>query len=230
VKFERGGAREQELTYKHVRDFIRTAFVLADKGVIPRERALYMSIGTAAQFELMLRQKDIIGDWSPRSAAQRFPAGITIVHLDDETWTGFFTWKAIPGWRWRTRTSKSKYRAAVEFDLTIYDLLFPLLELVPADQRQGSIVKGEHGLPIRYRSYAKVVAPDRQRRRHPGRRSEHGRARRRSHGGRRGFGRHGFDSGRPHSLEEGNDAPLSETKQKEDRSGGGNSKAVAFQR
>lgn len=155
VKFERGGAREQELTYRHVRDFISTAFALAEKGVIPRERALYMSIGTAAQFELMLRQKDIIGDWSPRRADQRYPAGISIVQLEDETWTGFFIWEAIPGWRWRTRTSKSKYRAAAEFDLTIYDLLFPLLELVPADQRHGSIVKGEHGLPIRYRSYAK---------------------------------------------------------------------------
>lgn len=155
VQFERGGAREQELTYQHVRAFIRTAFAMADKGIIPRERALYMSIGTASQFELMLRQKDIIGDWSPRAAEARYPAGISILHQDDETWTGFYTWEAIPGWRWRTRTSKSKYRAAAEFDLTIYDLLFPLLELVSDDQRRGAIVKGEHGLPIRYRSYAK---------------------------------------------------------------------------
>jgi len=53
------------------------------------------------------------------------------------------------------RTSKSKYRAPAEFDLTLYGLLFPLLEAVPHDQRSGSIVKGEGGRPIRYRSFAK---------------------------------------------------------------------------
>lgn len=53
------------------------------------------------------------------------------------------------------KTSKSKYRAPATFDLTIYGLLYPLLEQVPRDQRFGPIVKGEHGLPIRYRSYAK---------------------------------------------------------------------------
>jgi hypothetical protein len=157
VQFEREGAREQELTYHHVRDFIRAAFELAEKGIMPRERALYMAIGTASQFELMLRQKDIIGDWAPRNANTRYPSGISLFHLEEtkETWSGFYTWESIPGWRWRTRTSESKYRAPAEFDLTLYDLLFPLLELVPMDQRRGAIVKGEHGLPIRYRSYAK---------------------------------------------------------------------------
>ncbi|MGC2779945.1 MAG: hypothetical protein WA418_30325, partial [Bradyrhizobium sp.] len=75
-------------------------------------------------------------------------------HLDEETWRAFFTWNAIPGWRWRTRTSKSKYRAAVEFDLQVYDLLFPLMQMVPVERRIGAIIKDEYGLPIRYRSYA----------------------------------------------------------------------------
>lgn len=155
VQFERGGAREQELNLQHVRAFVRTAFDLAERGVIPHERALYMAIGTTSQFEMMLRQKDIIGDWAPRKVDARFPGGISLFHLEGKTWSGFYTWESIPGWRWRTRTSKSKYRAAAEFDLTIYDLLFPLLERVPAEQRTGAIVKGEHGQPIRYRSYAK---------------------------------------------------------------------------
>ena len=33
--------------------------------------------------------------------------------------------------------------------------LYPLLEAVPLEQRHGSIVKGEGGLPVRYRSYVK---------------------------------------------------------------------------
>ena len=89
---------------------------------------------------MLLRQKDIIGDWGG-------PNG--------EKWTGYFTWENIPGWRWRMKTSKSKYRAAAEFDLTSYSMLFPLLEAVPHDERVGAIIKGEHGLPVRERSYRK---------------------------------------------------------------------------
>jgi hypothetical protein len=157
VKFERGGAREQDLTYQHATAFIRTAKDLGARGVIPPARALAMAISVAAQFELMLRPKDIIGGWEPTREDRRFPAGIAIVNLEDdaETWSGFFTWENIPGWRWRMKTSKSKYRAPAEFDLTGYGLLFPLLEAVAHGERTGAIVKGEHGLPIRYRSHAK---------------------------------------------------------------------------
>ena len=100
---------------------------MVDKGLMARDRTLYLSIATAAQFELMLRQGDIIGKWQKRKEGAKFPGGIELLHIDNETWAGFFTWENIPGWRWRTRTSKSKYWAAVEFDLQIYDLLFPLL-------------------------------------------------------------------------------------------------------
>jgi hypothetical protein len=157
IKFEKGGAREQELTYQHVSSFIRTALELGNKGIMPRDRALYMAIGVASQFELMVRQKDIIGAWEPTRADRRFPRGISIVKLEEEaeTWAGFYTWENIPGWRWRMRTSKSKYKAPADFDLTRYGLLFPLLDAVEQDQRHGSIVKGEGGLPVRYRSYVK---------------------------------------------------------------------------
>ncbi|WP_456681907.1 tyrosine-type recombinase/integrase [Bradyrhizobium sp. USDA 3311] len=156
IQFEREGAREQELTYQQVRDFVRAAGEMVDKGLISRDRALYLSIATAAQFELMLRQGDIIGKWQKRKEGAKFPAGIALLHTDNETWAGFFTWEKIPGWRWRTRTSKSKYRAAVEFDLQIYDLLFPLLEQVPMEERTGAIIKGELGQPIRYRTFVKA--------------------------------------------------------------------------
>lgn len=156
VQFEREGARDKELTYQHVRDFVRAAGEMVDKGLISRDRALYLCIATVAQFELMLRQGDIIGKWQKRKEGARFPAGIALLHVDNETWAGFFTWEKIPGWRWRTRTSKSKYRAAVEFDLQIYDLLFPLLEQVPMEERTGAIIKGELGLPIRYRTFVKA--------------------------------------------------------------------------
>jgi hypothetical protein len=157
VKFERGAARQAEMTITQVRDFVRTAIELGDRGVIPTDRALYMAIGVAAQFELLLRQKDIIGERCRAAAdlAKAVLRGATTIPCPDGTWVGYFTWENIPGWRWRTKTSKSKYRAAADFDLTRQSLLFPLLERVPFEQRAGAIVKGEGGHPIQERSYRK---------------------------------------------------------------------------
>jgi hypothetical protein len=150
IKFEKGGAREEEMTYSQAVAFIRTALELGRKGVIPEPRALYMAIGVAGQFELLLRQKDMIGEWSPAR-----PNVENTIYFGSEMWTGFFTWERIPGWRWRLKTSKSKYRAAAEFDLANYSLLFPLIDSVPHADRTGAVVKGEHGLPMRERSYRK---------------------------------------------------------------------------
>jgi hypothetical protein len=138
VKFERGGSRTEEMNSGYVGAFIKKALEMGQRGVIPLDRARCMAIGVAAQFDLGVRQKDIIGDWGGAYG---------------QKWTGYFTWENIPGWRWRMRTSKSKYRAAAEFDLSGYLLLFPLLEAVPHDQRAGAVVKGENDLPIRERSY-----------------------------------------------------------------------------
>jgi hypothetical protein len=157
IKFEKGGARQEELTYQHATAFIRTAFDMSRRGVISADRALMMSIGVAAQFELMLRQMDIIGEWAPIGAKRRLPDGIVTLDLPainpTERWAGFFTWESVSGWRWHVKTSKSKYRAANDFDLTRYSLLHPLLDGVPLNKRIGAIVKGEHGLPVRARSY-----------------------------------------------------------------------------
>jgi hypothetical protein len=157
IKFEKAGAREQEMTYSHVVGFIRTALELGAKDVIPMGRARYMAVGVAAQFELLLRQKDIIGEW-PKTIMDRDKAarrGATAISYDGEVWTGYFTWENIPGWRWRTKTSKSKYRSAADYDLSKYSLLFPLLEAVPHEERAGAIIKGEGGLPVRQSSYGK---------------------------------------------------------------------------
>lgn len=135
VRFEKPGAREQEMTYLQAAAFVRTALELGARGAVPGWRGRYMAIGVAAQWELALRQKDIIGEW-----------------LGDE-WRGPFTWESIPGWRLRLKTSKT--RAAAVFTLSNYPLLFPLLDAVPHAERTGAIVKGEHGLPVRERSYRK---------------------------------------------------------------------------
>jgi hypothetical protein len=155
VRFEKGGAREQELTYRHAAAFIKTAMAFERDGIMPPGRALSVAIGTIAQFELLLRQMDIIGEWAAADATRKLPAGIATLDLAGERWAGFFTWENIAGWRWRMKTSKSKYRSAADFDLTKYTLLFPLLEAVPLEQRTGAVVMGAKGLPVRRDMYAR---------------------------------------------------------------------------
>jgi len=148
IRFERGGAREQQMTFAQATAFVRKALELGASGAVPSDRARAMAIGVAAQFDLLLRQKDIIGEWAPRQ-----PDVAGAIYSGKEMWTGRFRWDNLPGWRLRLKTSKT--RSAIEFDLTNYSLLFPLLEAVPHAERLGAIVIGEHGLPIRERSYRK---------------------------------------------------------------------------
>jgi hypothetical protein len=105
-----------------------------------RGRRSWMAIGVAAQFETMLRQKDVIGEWS-RDLSGR------------EAWAGSLTWENIPGGILRLATSKTG--APAVFDLTRLDMLWPLLQARPQIERTGAIVTGDEGRPIRERSYRK---------------------------------------------------------------------------
>lgn len=154
VQFEKAQAREQEMTLAQVCAFIRTGLELGQKQIIPVERGLHMALGVAAQFDLTaVRQRDVIGEWADNGARRKVPLGISKVEGEGETWIGYFTWENVPGWRWRMKTSKSNFRKAFDFNLQNYGLLFPLLDMVPLEQRTGPIVKGERSLPIRARSY-----------------------------------------------------------------------------
>jgi len=147
VRFEKSGSREQEMTFVQAAAFVRKALEMGRGGVMTWDRARSMAIGVAAQFDLLLRQKDIIGEWR---VAEADVAGV-IYDGHGQMWVGRFRWDNVPGWKLRLKTSKT--RSAIEFDLQNYSLLFPLLESVPLHERTGSIVKGEHGLPVRPNSY-----------------------------------------------------------------------------
>lgn len=131
LRFERADQREGQMTFEQAKRFVTTALASGEK------RDLYMAIGVAAQFETILRQKDIIGEWH------------------DDAWTGQFTWENIPGGILRIKTSKSRYKKTATFDLASFDLLWPLIQSVPQPERAGTIVKGELDLPVRERSYRK---------------------------------------------------------------------------
>jgi hypothetical protein len=148
-RFARAGAREMQLTYPQLNAFIETAFQLEGCGRLEPGRGRTMAIGAAAQFDLTARQKDIIGEWLPCAEPDLFdPQDATSCR---ETWAGSFRWDNIPGWIWRLRTSKN--RSTIEYDLSRYSILFPLLNSVPRSQRTGAIIKGTRGLPVRERTY-----------------------------------------------------------------------------
>lgn len=127
LRFERSRPRQSAITYEQVKAFIAAA--------LEQERP-YMAIGVAAQFETMLRQKDIIGEYR------------------GDRWTGRFTWENIPGGLFRMETSKTGTPA--KFDLTLYELLWPLLQAVPQAERTGAIVKGHDGQGIKEGRYRKL--------------------------------------------------------------------------
>jgi hypothetical protein len=133
IRFERSAPREGAMTVEHARAFIRTALERS------QSRGLMMAIGVATQFETMLRQKDVIGEWTTDRCGR-------------ERWSGAYRWDNIPGGIFRLKTSKTK--AEIEHDLTGLELLSPLLQRVPQADRQGAIVKA-YGQPIRARSYRK---------------------------------------------------------------------------
>src|SRR5208283_1931413 len=78
IQFERSGRRNAEMTFEHAAAFVSAALARGDA------RGLHMAIGVAAQFETMLRQRDVIGAWTVDSAGR-------------ETWAGSFTWENLPG-------------------------------------------------------------------------------------------------------------------------------------
>jgi hypothetical protein len=136
IRFERSSRRTSAMTVEHARKFIETALARGD------DRGLYMAIGVACQFETMLRQIDVIGEWSIKDGR--------------EVWSGAFAWENLPGGVLRLRTSKTG--SPIVHDLTKLDLLWPLMRQVPQIDRVGAVVKGEGGLPIRTRSYRKWFA------------------------------------------------------------------------
>jgi hypothetical protein len=143
MRFERSAPRESQMTLAHARAFITAALEFRLGDAI----GLSMAIGVATQFETMLRQKDVIGEWLPSPSVR----GV-VGEGGRETWSGPYRWENIPGGIFRLRTSKTG--AEIAHDLTKLDLLWPLIQAVPQADRTGAIVKA-YGEPIRTRSYRK---------------------------------------------------------------------------
>lgn len=141
MQFESPPARVEQMTYAQVQTFVTKAIEMG---------RLSMAVAQVLEFELTLRQVDVIGQWAPAKGneggivdrGQRWSGGCAWSHIDAD---GLFTKKT------------TKRGQVAEHDTTAYPYLVSILGLVPAEKRIGPMVIDEaSGLPYRYRHYARV--------------------------------------------------------------------------
>jgi hypothetical protein len=107
----------------------RTDHVSAEQATVVREAARahgYFSIALtqALQFELMLRQGDVLGQWIPISEP-----GISMVHHKGQKWVVGLTWQELDD-NMILRHVTSKRQKPIEFDLTLAPMVMEELRYV----------------------------------------------------------------------------------------------------
>lgn len=122
-----------------------------------------IALAQAFQFELMLRPKDVIGEWLPIDEP-----GLSQVNDGLRKWLFGLDWREVsPDLILTHRLSKSlKGRGAVldpkagktkRFDLKLYPMVMEELALIPPERRTGPIVVDDrHGLPWRNDHYRRA--------------------------------------------------------------------------
>lgn len=137
MRFELPAAREVHLSYAQARAIIDHALASGRPS---------LALAQALQFELSLRQKDVIGEWLPADG----DGGI--VH-EGRRWTGGLAWPDISGGVLRKRTTKTG--ALGEWEVGRYELLrMVLARFEPLAGRFGPMVVSERtGRPYGYREF-----------------------------------------------------------------------------
>ena len=141
MEFEAGRSRrESRLTHDQVSVFRAAAHQMGRHS---------MALGLTLQFDLGMRQRDVIGEWLIDDGK----AANGIVHKG-RRWSDGLTFENISGTVIRKRTSKTG--KVVEHDLSDLPDTLAELDLIPADQRTGPIVLNEEtGLPYTKLNYIK---------------------------------------------------------------------------
>lgn len=139
MEFEQPGAREQRLTYEQ-------ASAIVDMAI--GRKLLSIAFAQALQFELSLRQSQVIGEWIKAGAVE---GGIV---FRGRRWQGL-TWSNVSAdMVLAFRTSKTGAQA--EFALELYPLVAKVLALIPAERRVGPLIVSEAtGRPYRANHFQK---------------------------------------------------------------------------
>jgi hypothetical protein len=108
-----------------------------------------IALGVAAQFELTLRQVDVIGYWEKVDHAEHVEPGAIVDR--GCIWRPGLRFEDFAGGTLDLETSKTQTKAV--FDVTMYPLFQQTLAAVPELDRYGPLVSDEQGRPVRRRYY-----------------------------------------------------------------------------
>jgi len=144
MRFASPPARTQQITFEQVQAICTEAL---------KQGRVSIAIAQALQFELTLRQVDVIGLWEPLAKGDE---GKGIISAR-RRWTGGLLWSHIDS-KGVLKKITTKTGQIAEHDTTAYPFLRTLLDAVPMEKRIGPIIIDEQsGLPYRDRQrYAKV--------------------------------------------------------------------------
>lgn len=112
-----------------------------------------IALATVLQFELSLRQKDVIGEWEPAPLVE---GGIS---YKGRRWVNGLLWSHIDAdMVIRKKPTKTlKHDIEVEFDLKLYPAVLEEIDRVPRERRVGPMIISEHtGEPYKHRTFTQT--------------------------------------------------------------------------
>lgn len=142
LRFETAPPRSGELTAEMAAAVIAAAHAQGRPSI---------ALAQAMQFELALRQKDVIGEWVDMNEP-----GLSAVTDRRQKWLWGLRWEEIDDRLvLRHPLSKSNGRKVGEYDLRLYPMVAQEVTRLPQDKRSGPVVICEGtGLPYRRRHFA----------------------------------------------------------------------------
>ncbi|MER9596670.1 integrase [Mesorhizobium sp. M0244] len=138
IRFSTPPARKSVMTAEHVEAIRKTAHA---------EGWPSIALATVLQFELTMRQKDVIGEWEPVQDAKG-----GILHRDTR-WANGMVWSDI-GADMVLRKTHTKTGFAVEHDLKLHPMVLEEVARVPLEKRVGPMILAETtGEPYKHRKF-----------------------------------------------------------------------------
>jgi len=138
IRFPIPPARKSVMTIEHVQAIRKTAHA---------EGWSSIALATVLQFELALRQKDVIGEWEPAAEAEG-----GIVHRGTR-WVNGLVWSDIDA-NMVLRKVHTKTGFEVEHDLRLHPLALEEIARVPVGRRVGPLILAETtGEPYKHRKF-----------------------------------------------------------------------------
>jgi hypothetical protein len=126
MKFAKGGARSEAMTFRQCEDVIAAAHAAGLPSI---------ALAQALQFDLRARQRDVIGQWVPVSEP-----GISVIDpYHARKWLRGLRWEEISNAMFLSHPA-SKTGKPIERDLTLYPMIMAELAKIPAERRSGPIV------------------------------------------------------------------------------------------